>query len=323
MSVYDDEVLADTPLVYYRLGETSGSTAADSSGNGRDATYDFASGEVIPVAGLLATDVDGAVQAPDTTSNVFRFDAGSAFVTGLTAATLEGWYLGGSGHNGRIIADDSSSDSLFEILAEDLHHYGLRLNYGNAAGDSWGSFDVPAALANDGAPHHLALTWDGTTVTAYLDGTAVGTGALTGTLDFRYVYGNAVRDTMVVDEVALYGAALSPERVAARYAAGAGDPGPGAASATVEVALPALTAALQAGRVAGNLSATYDETGARVTLVATDVIARTAWITRRVPGGQPVEVRGSRRENPPNGYVVHDAEFTSHVANAYTLELRP
>lgn len=101
------------------------------------------------------------------------------------------------------------------------------------------------------------------------------------------------------------------------------DPGPGAASASIEVALPALTAALQAGRVAGNLAASYDETGARVVLVATDIIARTSWITRRVPGGQPTEVRGSRRDNPPNGYVVHDAEFTSHVPNDYRLELRP
>lgn len=36
---YRDAVLADGPSAYYRLGELSGATAADSSGNGHDGTY--------------------------------------------------------------------------------------------------------------------------------------------------------------------------------------------------------------------------------------------------------------------------------------------
>lgn len=36
---YVDEVQADNPLFYLRFGESSGSTAFDSSGNGDDATY--------------------------------------------------------------------------------------------------------------------------------------------------------------------------------------------------------------------------------------------------------------------------------------------
>src|SRR5439155_683557 len=36
---YSQTVLGDSPLVYYRLDETSGSTAADSSGNGRTGAY--------------------------------------------------------------------------------------------------------------------------------------------------------------------------------------------------------------------------------------------------------------------------------------------
>src|SRR5687768_14439861 len=35
---YDSEVLADSPLVYLKLDEPSGTTAADSSGNARDFT---------------------------------------------------------------------------------------------------------------------------------------------------------------------------------------------------------------------------------------------------------------------------------------------
>src|SRR5262245_55709309 len=44
---YPATVLADGPVAYYRLEETSGTTgtpAADSSGNGRDGTYNFSTG---------------------------------------------------------------------------------------------------------------------------------------------------------------------------------------------------------------------------------------------------------------------------------------
>src|SRR5690348_7032901 len=36
---YSAEVLADSPLAYWKLDETSGTSAADSSGNSRTATY--------------------------------------------------------------------------------------------------------------------------------------------------------------------------------------------------------------------------------------------------------------------------------------------
>src|SRR5215831_14920886 len=39
LSAYSSAVLADHPVAYYRLGETSGTTAVDSSGNGSNGTY--------------------------------------------------------------------------------------------------------------------------------------------------------------------------------------------------------------------------------------------------------------------------------------------
>jgi hypothetical protein len=36
---FSTEVLADSPALYARLGDTFGTTAADSSGNGNDGTY--------------------------------------------------------------------------------------------------------------------------------------------------------------------------------------------------------------------------------------------------------------------------------------------
>ena len=45
---YSTEVIADTPAIYWRLGETSGTVAADSSGNNRNGT----NGGEIRVRGL-------------------------------------------------------------------------------------------------------------------------------------------------------------------------------------------------------------------------------------------------------------------------------
>lgn len=93
--------------------------------------------------------------------------------------------------------------------------------------------------------------------------------------------------------------------------------------ATFGVTLPAVVAEVHAGPVAGNLASAWDNGNARVVLTATDVIAGLAWITRQVPGGRPVEVRGSRRDNPPPGFVVHDHEYVPGKANTYVLELQP
>src|SRR4051812_1108598 len=38
-ATYEETVGADAPTAYWRFGETSGTTAADASGNGRAATY--------------------------------------------------------------------------------------------------------------------------------------------------------------------------------------------------------------------------------------------------------------------------------------------
>ncbi len=51
---YADVVLADSPLAYYRLGESSGTTMTDSSGNGRHGTY--VGSPTLGAAGLVPGD---------------------------------------------------------------------------------------------------------------------------------------------------------------------------------------------------------------------------------------------------------------------------
>src|SRR5207248_228178 len=52
---YVNEVLADHPAAYYRLDETTGTTAFDSSNHGLDGTYS-ATGAMLGVPGAFAGD---------------------------------------------------------------------------------------------------------------------------------------------------------------------------------------------------------------------------------------------------------------------------
>ena len=58
-TTYPSTVIADNPSVYWRLGETSGTTAADASGKGRPGTY--AGGTVLNQPGALTGDTNRAV----------------------------------------------------------------------------------------------------------------------------------------------------------------------------------------------------------------------------------------------------------------------
>ena len=81
-SGYFDLVMSHSPLGYWRLGETSGTTAADSSGNGRNGTY----------AGTFT--LNKASLIPSDTANGALGCGGTGFV-GLTTPAgifqLTGW----------------------------------------------------------------------------------------------------------------------------------------------------------------------------------------------------------------------------------------
>jgi len=57
-SAYSDAVLADMPVRYYRLGDSSGTTAVDSSGNSQDGTY--TGGVTLGASGAIQGDADTA-----------------------------------------------------------------------------------------------------------------------------------------------------------------------------------------------------------------------------------------------------------------------
>ncbi|HEV8535092.1 MAG TPA: S8 family serine peptidase, partial [Candidatus Limnocylindria bacterium] len=85
---YPAQVLADQPIGYWRLDETSGTVAADSSGNGRSGTIDAG---VSLGASPLAGGGGAAVSLPGTGPIVRVVGIGSALQESAAGQTLEFW----------------------------------------------------------------------------------------------------------------------------------------------------------------------------------------------------------------------------------------
>ena len=82
---YDIAVLTDGPVGYWRLGEASGTLAADASGNGHDGIY----------IGGVSLDHTGLVAGDDTAINIPTSGAGyvmSPVLGGTTVTALEAWF---------------------------------------------------------------------------------------------------------------------------------------------------------------------------------------------------------------------------------------
>lgn len=238
---YATEVLADSPSGFYKLDEVSGTTAADSSGNGEDGTYVGA-----PVLG-------GAGAFPDSVGSVALGDATSAFGSitlpsaafnpGAGSFTIEAWV--------QVLSDvndfGASNGALLYVGADnsDAHDMSFDVDPAGYTGDvgrlrffmNNELVAQSASYPNDNGWHHVAVTWDAgtTTATLYIDGVSVGTGTHAA-VSYGPLFPNSTGWSAIggfgqsggdpfpatsgsVDEFALYESALSGARIAAHFAA--------------------------------------------------------------------------------------------------------
>jgi hypothetical protein len=94
---YPDHVLDDGAVAYWRLGEASGTTAVDATGNGHDGTYVFS--PTLGVTGLLINDVDTAATFTGTPAVSVPYWSG----LNLTTFTVSGMLKIGASDKGRAI----------------------------------------------------------------------------------------------------------------------------------------------------------------------------------------------------------------------------
>lgn len=230
---YRDTVLSDGPVAYWRLGETAGSVAYDSSGNGHDALF---SGPVLGQPGAIVGDPDpsaffgsyGVVQRSDSIPLMPRLDPWTveAWVKVPATGTLMeivSWYPGGYlwGHN---------SAYLLGINQQGLPFYQVQDLNAN------GSAVTGPTPITDSAWHHVVGVLDrqGGSVRLYVDGNEVASApfAVLGLIadsgialnigrQYRY-WTAASQFEGMMDEVALYRSVLSAERVRLHYDTGRG-----------------------------------------------------------------------------------------------------
>lgn len=211
---YADVVLADGPIGFYRLNETSGATAVDSSPSKLDGQYSTTG---ITLGAIGATGGDLAVTF-DKSATMTVPGASFGFF-GKALFSLEGWFRPHvvdavrrrllwrfTGANGYVLESSATSGLRF-LRTQDLN-------------DS--VISAPPLVVQKYS--HVVATYDGTDACLYVNGTKATCGPSPQTI------GSGVSPFMIsgssdafegeVDEVAVYATALSPDRVLEHYQAG-------------------------------------------------------------------------------------------------------
>ncbi|MGO1488733.1 MAG: PKD domain-containing protein [Arachnia sp.] len=216
--VYGMKVVTDEPLLYWRLGEPNGATAArDSSINSFDGTYRNGPtlGQPSEVtSGNLAASFDGS---DDFVSSNLAF-------TNPTVFSLESWVKTTTTTGGKIIGfgsaqtgNSSSYDRHVYMNASGQLRFGAYTGVTNVAGSS--------ESYNDGEWHHVVATFGPTGMALYVDGVLVATNPNTGAQNYtgywRVGGDNSWEDARyfdgVIDEVAVYDYVLSAAETLAHY----------------------------------------------------------------------------------------------------------
>lgn len=231
---YPDVVKADNPLRYYRLDEASGTVAHDASSTLQNATY-TASGVTYGTTGLLTGDTDTGVTLNGTTGYI------TVPTSGLPSGNAP-WSMD------VVVKTPASFAATMEITT-----FGVsgatrgepQLLIGPTGSAIAGTFsgDTTGFALSTSTIYHLAATWDGTTLTLYVNGSAVRTatpGALNVTPTYATIGATAAASpasfwNSAIKEAAYYGTCLPAARVLAHYTAATTTP----ATNTASLLLPA------------------------------------------------------------------------------------
>lgn len=230
-SRYASEVMSDAPLGYWRFGdpgELGGAYALDGSGYGRHGSF----------GGGVAGSQPGLISGDPSTSVSFDGATGNVVVPSLPTAASGDWTL--EAHvvpstlapaQGGCICSNGTDQGGYSL------HMSSQFNYSGPGTrlvmcvNGWGWLDGGYDFTSTTVPVHVVVRRTGTgTIAFFVNGVPRGTGSSGITTPaLRFHIGaqetNANNGTMFrwfagrIDEVAIYGTALSDARIAAHYAA--------------------------------------------------------------------------------------------------------
>ncbi len=219
---YRGEVLADSPLMYLRLGETAGTIASDETGQ-HDATQNGVL--VWGAQGALAFDTDTAVDGAGTGGLVV---SGTGWLPlGASARTLELWF--------RPNANTLLSRGINYGLSTNGSHVYFSHTHNEISVDVGGCRFGVQGLTLSGQWHHAVLVYPSSATRCdefliYLDGQKLSPIVISGTgttlintadsaLSINQTSGGTTNDCEF-DEVAIYNSALTDQRILDHYLAG-------------------------------------------------------------------------------------------------------
>ncbi len=218
---YGSSITADHPVAYWRLDETSGNTAANSTVDGANPGVPVG-GISYGVTGALDGDADTAITLDGSTGEIDL----PSITTSTTGVTLESWVNISGNIHGALIK-----------LGTGTGGYGIGLGSGtwDTSGNSLiGLYESQRWLTSSSNPtlsfntwHHVALVIDAAgNPTLYLDGTAytVATGAPLAPAGTSYIGNDPAASTRriaaSIDEATVYPTALSATQIHNHYLAG-------------------------------------------------------------------------------------------------------
>ncbi len=167
---YAAACLATGPVAYWRLGEASGTSAADATGNGHTGTY--VASPTLGVAGALTGDSDTAVTLNGSTQYVSVPTSTALNFTG--PFTLACW-LKTTAATSMLMTKGTTSQFSYAMWINGDHHARLTLWH---ATNELAYEGVGTAVVDDGAWHFVVAVNDGANMLIYVDG-VLGVGSTT------------------------------------------------------------------------------------------------------------------------------------------------
>jgi len=239
---------ADQPYAWWRLGEASGTTAADATGGGRDGTY--TNSPTLGVSGALSGDTDTAVALTGSPKHV-ALPNGFNWLGAASGFTIEGWAKPTTAGNWARVVEFGTGQGTNNVFLSAGGPSGNDVAFGIWSNGGHEDFVVSRALQMN-TWQHLAITFapngsGGGTALLYRNGALIGTrnyGRVPASVNYTQNSigkSNFASDAWFkgsLDEVSVYPAPLPAARIAAHYLAANPELGTADYSATVGTDLP-------------------------------------------------------------------------------------
>lgn len=221
MSIFSQEILADNPLWYLRLGETSGAFQ-DSSPNNHDGTLQ-GSGSTRGVTGLVDLDNDAALHLSGTAQEAVAI--GDFDVTGSAITVMAIVIPGSATQSKKYVGKHNATGDVQGTIGQNSSKHTFEATTG-------GTYHLLSGTSTPSTTKRQIVhgVYDGSNMRIYVDGVQENSVAASGNLAnnaWNWFIGGIGNGSSItgsgflgdVDEAAVFASALSPERIKAHVSA--------------------------------------------------------------------------------------------------------